>query len=755
MKIVVITNCSKRKKQKVQQDLMALNLEEGLIDQVSKEWSEKVKVSNQETLPARDQYVGRSFTEVKKIEKIQNINWYIISAGLGLIDSEEAIPSYDLTITNGSSNSILKKFTCNSDISDWWKKVNEVFNQTSFPIAELIDNKKDTLFLFALTKSYFNLIKNEFSKINDKSKIRLFGYKDSSNLDQSVKKYFLPYNSSFDGPDSENKGIKNDFPRRVMRHYVEQIISKLKEPDFEKESKMVTGYLSDKSPPKILKNKKFTDEYILEKIKDFNREDYPTHRDLLKHFRHELGIACEESRFKILFGKGSKSKSVSKTKNLQFSEKSKVDKVISLSDSWKQKPHRKKLSYFIPEWDDLVDPDYDFLNDVHSGGKSQWANEVYAHQMFPEPNYDGILVSRAVAEKSKWKKELINKYGVHRLIRVPKGFPVMGDCGAFDYIMEEVPPYSTDDVLNYYTDLGFDFGVSVDHLIVKATLDQWQFRYDLTINNAEEFLQEHRARGLKWTPVGAVQGWDPSSYAKAAKKYVKMGYNYLALGGLVRSTTKDILYIVDEVRQLIPKEVRLHLFGIARPDAIPLMIKAGVDSIDSASHLRRAWLGAGQNYFTENGDSYAAIRIPQVGKSFRSKRIVSEGRASKKELELMESECLRLVREFDKGKANIDKTLDALCTYDQIIAENRNDIRPLLEKLLNDQPWKKCPCDICKKDGVEVIIFRGNNRNRRRGFHNTYVFYRMLQEAVQKGSLNFPKEQDRSESPQTEMNLGL
>ena len=79
--------------------------------------------------------------------------------------------------------------------------------------------------------------------------------------------------------------------------------------------------------------------------------------------------------------------------------------------------------------------------------------------MFPEPNYDGILVSRAVAEKSKWKKELINKYGVHRLIRVPKGFPVMGDCGAFDYIMEEVPPYSTDDVLNYYTNLGFDFGV--------------------------------------------------------------------------------------------------------------------------------------------------------------------------------------------------------------------------------------------------------------------------------------------------------
>jgi hypothetical protein len=27
---------------------------------------------------------------------------------------------------------------------------------------------------------------------------------------------------------------------------------------------------------------------------------------------------------------------------------------------------------------------------------------------------------------------------------------------------------------------------------------------------------------------------------------------------------------------------------------------------------------------------------------------------------------------------------------------------------------------------VEVAIFRGNNRNRRRGFHNTHEFYRLL-----------------------------
>ena len=172
-----------------------------------------------------------------------------------------------------------------------------------------------------------------------------------------------------------------------------------------------------------------------------------------------------------------------------------------------------------------MDPDYDFETDTHSGGSGDWSNEVYAHQLYPEPNYDGILISKVVAEKSKKKKERINELGVHRYLRVPREFPIMGDCGAFGYIEEDVPPYTTDEILDYYTRLGFDYGVSIDHLIVKFTEAQKQERYDLTIHNAEEFLRGHRERELPWEPIGAVQGWDPKSYAEAARQYVAMGYS--------------------------------------------------------------------------------------------------------------------------------------------------------------------------------------------------------------------------------------
>lgn len=406
-----------------------------------------------------------------------------------------------------------------------------------------------------------------------------------------------------------------------------------------------------------------------------------------------------------------------------------VDKVIEIPASWWAKPHRKQMRYFIPEWDDLVDPNYDFENDTHSGGSSDWSNEAYAHQLYPEPNYDGILVSRAVAEKSKKKKERINALGVHRFLRVPREFPIMGDCGAFDYIMEERPPYSTEDVLDYYTRLDFDFGISVDHLIVTATEHQKQFRYDLTVANAEQFFKEHKKARLPWTPIGAVQGWDPESYAKAAAAYVKMGYRYIALGSLVRKSTRDIIELVRKVKGVVPAGMGIHLLGVARLKSIKTLSDLGVTSADSASALRRAWLGDEDNYWSADGAHYRAIRVPEVGKSFRAKRIVSEGRGTADFVSKTEARCMEALHNYAKHKTSLAAVLRCLAEYDHLITPDRPAMIDQYRRTLEERPWEKCRCAICQRDGIDALIFRGNNRNRRRGFHNTYVFYQLFQKA--------------------------
>ena len=186
------------------------------------------------------------------------------------------------------------------------------------------------------------------------------------------------------------------------------------------------------------------------------------------------------------------------------------------------------------------------------------------------------------------------------------------------------------------------------------------------------------------------------------------------------------------IKDLLGKNIRVHLFGVARLNAVEGLMRLGVTSFDSASYLRRAWLGAGSNYILPGGKGYAALRVPQWDRSPRSRSILEGGYMSEEELRNMDAACMDLIRMYDREEADIDEVLEAVLWYDSIMGDDR-DHADAYRKTLQDRPWKKCPCAICREAGVEVIVFRGNNRNRRRGFHNTHVFYNELQQVIREG----------------------
>lgn len=392
------------------------------------------------------------------------------------------------------------------------------------------------------------------------------------------------------------------------------------------------------------------------------------------------------------------------------------------------------MQFYIPECDDRVDPRYNFMSDEATEGRDPYLNDVYAHEIFEDPNYDGVLISKVNVEESKIKRQKVENVGVHSFIRYPKTQPIMGDCGAFGYIGEHEPPYSTEEILDYYQKLGFDFGVSIDHLIAgDIALDpvERQRRYDITRKNASDFINKWRNGNYSFTPIGVAQGWDPLSYRESVAELVGMGYQYIALGGMARTPTKQIMQVLLEVAPVIPDYLRVHLFGVARLDAIPLFRALGVTSFDSSSHLRRAWLGSGSNYFALDGQTYAAIRIPPVdGHGLRVKKMIAAGKGSKEDFKKLEVQALASLRGFDRGEMSLDDALESVLAYDEKIGDGRERHAEYYRKVLEDQPWKKCDCKICREIGIEVIIFRGNNRNRRRGFHNTYYFYKKFQELL-------------------------
>lgn len=392
------------------------------------------------------------------------------------------------------------------------------------------------------------------------------------------------------------------------------------------------------------------------------------------------------------------------------------------------------MRFYLPNFEDLVDPEYDFANDKPSPKRhDRYQHDRYAHEFFgDEQIFDGVLMSKTVVTPSI-EKRIRRVGGVHAFMRLDRKYPVMGDCGAFTYREQAEPPYTTDEILDYYQSLGFDYGVSIDHLIFSGfPLDEQKRRWQLTLRNAEDFLRRHKEKGCSFVPVGIAQGPTPERYAAAIHRLVESDYSHLALGGLARSNDQEIRQVLQAVAPELPRDAELHLFGVARLSLIPDFLRYGVTSADSASPIRRAFMGdSGDNYWTGDDKRYAAIRVAEAT-SQRKKRGVdsptdivngSQPVDSIEALVELEQQALRSLRAYHRGEISLEETLTAVLAYDRLFGENRDHER-WYRRVLEDRPWQKCDCDICKEVGVEVIIFRSNNRNRRRGFHNARVFYR-------------------------------
>lgn len=59
---------------------------------------------------------------------------------------------------------------------------------------------------------------------------------------------------------------------------------------------------------------------------------------------------------------------------------------------------------------------------------------------------------------------------------------------------------------------------------IKLTQEQKQRRRQLTLDNAEEFLQYHKERNYRFIPIGVAQGSDVSTYADSVYNLLEMGY---------------------------------------------------------------------------------------------------------------------------------------------------------------------------------------------------------------------------------------
>ncbi len=409
------------------------------------------------------------------------------------------------------------------------------------------------------------------------------------------------------------------------------------------------------------------------------------------------------------------------------------------------------MKYYLPDSQDLVDPSFDFETERRSTTRLRQRDDLYAHEIFAERACDGVLVSKGIVDGfgevgSRYtlaQRHRLLRSGAHEFFRTSSlkvDLPIMGDCGAFTYVKENVPPYSVEDVIQFYEECGFDLGISVDHVIltynagwdtdpVRLVPAEVRERQELTITLAAEFLATHQTNKPRFTPLGVAQGWSPKSYASAVSQLQKIGYSYIAIGGMVPLKTHEILASLREIDRVRRPETKLHLLGVTRTEHVTELVQLGVHSFDSTSPLRKAFKDDKDNYYTPERQ-FTAIRIPQVQGNPKLQKAISSGKVKQEEARWLEKASLLAMKRFDAGDVGMNEVLDVLRRYEDLYDKDGSDHTEAYRETLSERPWQQCPCEICRDLRYHVILFRGAERNRRRGFHNTWVFYRRLQRDV-------------------------
>lgn len=428
------------------------------------------------------------------------------------------------------------------------------------------------------------------------------------------------------------------------------------------------------------------------------------------------------------------------------------------------------MKFLYSDTQDYVDPAYDFINDRTGPSRERYWTDAYAHELMNPIPYDGLLVSMSAirqasgvaASKVRYstkEEQRLLRDGARKFLRFGgpkfKDLMLMGDCGAFAYVDHPKPAYPPAEVVEFYTEAGFTHGVSPDHIIfdcdvsdppAKAVSAEVRERFDITLANAQDFIRQTEQAGNPFIPLGAVQGWSPASMAESAKRLEQMGYRYLAIGGLVPLKVDVIKAVLEAIRRRIKASTDIHLLGFAKAEQIQGFTSFGISSFDSTSPLIRAFKDEKANYYMESPsgglDYYTAIRIPQAIENSRLLQGVKRGIFSAEDLQRREQLALSTLRAYDKGQAKAGDTLDAVMDYHQFLLRGDEDqeaqqdksiakTRALIRRTIEELPWKRCGCDICRAVGVEVIIFRSSNRNKRRGFHNLGVYHRHLKKTLE------------------------
>ncbi len=289
---LVISNCSKRKRLPVDSSLQARDLPTGLTEAVAFAWATRIRTAAV-TGRADDLYGGRAFVEARRAARESGGKLAIVSAGLGLIDGDTPVPSYGLTTISKDADNILSKTS--ESAPDWWDALGRLS-----PLQSQVLESEQGLILAALPGPYLAMVADAWARwpAERLARLRLFCRASPDTLPTALRDAWMPYDDRLDSIAVDLQGTRMDFAQRAVSHFVTGITGGASaKQDRDAVRAAQQGLVARVVPVRI----RLTDAEIVTTIEAHWEAVNGRSHAMLRRLRDDLGLACEQSRFKGLF----------------------------------------------------------------------------------------------------------------------------------------------------------------------------------------------------------------------------------------------------------------------------------------------------------------------------------------------------------------------------------------------------------------------------------------------------------------------
>jgi hypothetical protein len=298
--VFLITNCTASKKAGGGV-VPALGGFSGTQARKMDDW-QKACLRAQPKFPAKNLYQGDNWLQaVRAFELLRSktdvVDFYVVSAGLGLIPAEEAIPEYSATFSFGDPNSI---GSCLNDNQKWWEKLSSRLEKSGGigSLANLAARHPNSVFLIGLSATYLQALLPDLISARDSltDTRKMIIVSTGSTKIAALGSSLLPLDARF-----ENKlgGARTTLNSRLLGHIAQNFLPQDLRADII--SMELTKELEELGPLRRFDRKRLADEDIVKIIrKGMSGVPDISASALLRRFR-DGGMACESKRFIRLF----------------------------------------------------------------------------------------------------------------------------------------------------------------------------------------------------------------------------------------------------------------------------------------------------------------------------------------------------------------------------------------------------------------------------------------------------------------------